>query len=69
MACSLQNINEMPPEIHTMEKCCFLKPVGLIHSQIIKFSVEHGIFYISFLSGYKTTCFSCYKGSPDSSVG
>ena len=33
MPCSPQIISEMLPEIHTMEKCDFLKP--RIHSQII----------------------------------
>ena len=37
MPCYSQIISEMLPEIHTMEKCDFLKPV--IHSQIISFSV------------------------------
>ena len=33
MPCSSQTISEKLPEIHTMEKCCFLKPI--IHSQIM----------------------------------
>ena len=37
MPCSSWITSEMLPEIHTMEKCYFLKPI--IHSQIILFSV------------------------------
>ena len=33
MPCSSQMISEMLPEIHTVEKCDFLKPI--IHFQII----------------------------------
>ena len=39
MLCSSPIMNEMLPEIHTMEKCDFLKPI--IHSQIIQLSVIH----------------------------
>ena len=37
MPCSSRIISEMLPEIHTMEKCDFLK--SITHSFIIKFSV------------------------------
>ena len=37
MPCSSQIISEMLPEIHTMQKFDFLKPI--LHSQIIYFSV------------------------------
>ena len=37
--CSSQIISEMLPEIHTMEKCYFLK--AIIHFQIIRFSVAN----------------------------
>ena len=40
MSCSSQIISEMLPEIHTIEKCYFLKPIS--HSQIIQFSVQTG---------------------------
>ena len=56
MLCSFQIIIEMLPEIHTMEKCDFLKSV--IHSQIILstifivFVVSQLIFlYLSLYSG------------------
>ena len=39
MPCSSQILSEMLPEIHTMEKCYFLK--FIIHFQIISFSVLH----------------------------
>ena len=37
MSCSFRIISEMVPEIHTMKKCDFLKPI--FPSQIILFSV------------------------------
>ena len=33
VSCSAQIIREMLPEIHTLEKCDFLKPIN-VHSQI-----------------------------------
>ena len=43
MPCSSLIINEMLPEIHTMESCCFLKPVIL--SPIMEFSVSTDMMY------------------------
>ena len=42
MPSSTQVISEMLPEIHTMEKCDFLK--SIIHSKIIYFSVFYSLF-------------------------
>ena len=40
MPCSSRIISEMLPEIHTMKKFDFLKPIN--NSQITLFSVHHG---------------------------
>ena len=39
MACSSQIMSEMPPEIHTVEKCYFFKPIT--DSKIFLFSVVY----------------------------
>ena len=49
MPCSSQIISEIPPEIHTVEKCYIIKSIDLIHSQIMLFSVSSYSFFF-FLS-------------------
>ena len=51
MPCSYQIISEILPEIHTMEKVDFLKPIS--HSQIMLYSAICYIRYISLIWSLK----------------
>ena len=53
MLCSSQIISEMLPEIHTVEKCYFLKPI--IHSQnnVILCFIWSSLFPLIFIVGVR----------------
>ena len=45
MSCPLQIISEMLPEIYTVKKCYFLKPI--IHSQVMQSTVLTNVMEVS----------------------